>query len=891
MLANLLCALGRLLLRLRYRITILGLDAVRAKDCRKVLFLPNHPALIDPFILRALLQPGFAPHTLADRDTINRPFLRQLTRLLGVIPIPDAAKYGPEALGAVEEAMGRCAGCLAAGENLMFYPAGRIYRSKLEDLGGKSGVERLLREAPGTRVVLVRTSGLWGSGFGFGLTRNYPQLGQHIVRCVGAVLANFLFFVPRRAVTIEFVETAELPSERDALNRFLEAFYNQNAPPDTFVPYYWWDRGGPRQVPEPAQAAAAGDLADVSGTVRGLVVKHLAELTGKSAAAITDEANLARDLGLDSLAAVDLAVWVQQEFGFNTESAGNWLTVGDVLLAACGVSVGDRGSELNPVPPAWFAGEPGRDAPTTGLAIPPGDTLTEVFLRQARRGAGRVVLADQAGGVRRYRDVITAIFLLRAEIAKIPGPYVGVMLPASPTASILVLAVLFAGKTPVMVNWTVGARNMAHSLDLLDVRCVLTARALLVKLRSQVGGLEALEGRFVMLEDWAPRFTLPRKLGAALRARLGRWGALRRQPPPETAAVLFTSGSESLPKAVPLTHANLLANLRDVVGAVVHFRADDRLLGILPPFHSFGLTGTTLLPLCAGLPVVYHANPTDGGLLARLTAAYRTTILVGTPTFLGGIVRAATDEQLASLRLVVAGAEKCPPQLYDTLARRFPKLKLLEGYGITECSPVISANTEDDPHPGTVGRVLPSLEWVVQDTASGGRAAPGTPGLLLVRGPSVFGGYLKHDAPPPFVEFEGRSWYNTTDLVSAAPDGVLTFAGRLKRFIKLGGEMVSLPAVEELLARTYAKETDDGPVLAVEATPAELNPELVLFTTLDLDRDAVNSRIREGGLSPIHNIRRIVKFEKIPVLGTGKTDYRKLKEWLKPESGNSEKGN
>ncbi len=883
MLADFLCALGRLLLRLRYRITISGLDAVRLKGCRTVLFLPNHPALIDPFILRATLQPGFAPHALADRDTINRPVLRQLTRLLGVIPILDTSRYGQEALGAVEEAMTRCTGCLNAGENLMFYPAGRIYRSKFEDLAGKSGVERILREVPNVRVVLIRTRGLWGSGFGFGLTQGYPQLGKHILRCFGAVFANFIFFVPRRAVTIEFVETSELPSggDRDAVTHFLETFYNQDSLPNTFVPYYWWDRGGTRPAPEPKHVVAAGNLADVPGTVRELVVKHLAELTGKPAAAIADDAKLARDLGLDSLAVVDLATYVQKDFGFTTETAGNWLTVGDVLLAACGVSVGQSGIELNPVPESWFAAEHGRDAHATALAIPPGDTLTEVFLHQARRGAGRVVLADQAGGVRTYRDVITAIFLMRAEIAKIPGTHIGIMLPASPGASILLMAALFAGKTPVMVNWTVGARNMAHSLDLLDVRCVLTAKALLVKIRSQVEGLDALEARFVMLEDWAPRFTLPCKLGAALRARLGLWGALRNSSPPETAAVLFTSGSESLPKAVPLTHANLLANLRDVVGKVVHFRADDRLLGILPPFHSFGLTGTTLLPLCSGLPVVYHANPTEGGMLARLIAAYRTTILVGTPTFLGGIVRAAAEEQLTSLRLVVAGAEKCPPQLYDTLARRFPKLKVLEGYGITECSPVISANFEDDPHPGTVGRIMPSLEWAVKDTATGGRAASGIPGLLLVRGPSVFGGYLKYDGAPPFIEFEGKNWYNTTDLVSAAPDGVLTFAGRLKRFIKLGGEMVSLPAVEEVLARNYAKETDDGPVVAVEATPVELNPELVLFTTLELDRDAVNTCIREGGLSPIHNIRRIVKLEKIPVLGTGKTDYRSLKDTLK----------
>ena len=180
------------------------------------------------------------------------------------------------------------------------------------------------------------------------------------------------------------------------------------------------------------------------------------------------------------------------------------------------------------------------------------------------------------------------------------------------------------------------------------------------------------------------------------------------------------------------------------------------------------------------------------------------------------------------------------------------------------------------------GKVLPSVEHVIRAAEGGGRAAPGQPGLLLVRGPSIFEGYLNYDGPSPFEEFEGKSWYRTGDLVREGAGGVLTFTGRLKRFIKLGGEMISLPAIEEALVLAFAagEEPDEGPVLAVEGTPVETNPDIVLFATREISRDKANRAIHQAGLSPLHNIRHVRRVEAIPVLGTGKTDYRALRTML-----------
>jgi long-chain-fatty-acid--[acyl-carrier-protein] ligase len=281
------------------------------------------------------------------------------------------------------------------------------------------------------------------------------------------------------------------------------------------------------------------------------------------------------------------------------------------------------------------------------------------------------------------------------------------------------------------------------------------------------------------------------------------------------------------------------------------------------------------------LPTVYHPDPTEAGMIARLVEAYRVSVLVGTPTFLNGILRASSRSQLATLRLAVTGAEKCPERVYDTLADLCPQATVLEGYGVTECSPIISLNEPADPRRGTIGRPLQSVEHAVVDVETGVRAAPGRQGMLLVRGPNVFHGYVNYEGDQPFVEFEGARWYRTGDLVSEDESGVLTFRGRLKRFTKLGGEMISLPAIEAVLTVHYPPADDGGPVVAVEATPDDEHPEIVLFTMIDIERETVNGHLREAGLSPLHNVRRVIRVDAIPVLGTGKTDYRSLREGLR----------
>ena len=859
-------------LALRYRIRVRGREALAARGRSGILFLPNHPALIDPIIVASVLHKTFRPRFLADQDQIDRFFIRYLARRAGARAIPDVAKHGPGAAQKVQRVLARCIEDLRGGRNLLLYPAGHVYRRRCEDLRGNSAVETILRELPDIRVVLIRTTGLWGSMFSWASGRA-PDVGACVRRAGWGLLAGGVLFSPRRRVTIELHEPDDLPrtADRETLNRYLEAFYNAETPPNTFVPYTPWDRGGVREAPEPSLARMAGGAEFVPQATRRTVLDQLRDLTDKGD--IADDDQLARDLGLDSLDKADLVVWLGTEFGFGEVDTDALQTVADVMLAAAGEAIAAGPPQLKPISPRWFA------AAGAGPAdLPDGATLTEVFLNQARRGPGRPAATDQAAGVKTYRDIVLRVMLLRRKIAELPGGRIGIMLPAGVAADVTYLATLLAGKTPVMLNWTVGPRNALHALDLTGAERVLTARALVERLAASGTDLAALAGRFVYLEDVSASISTAAKGLAWVRSRLS-WRALARAPVPETAVILFTSGSESLPKAVPLTHANILANIRDVAALDI-IRRDDVLLGMLPPFHSFGLTVGMMLPMCFGVRVAHHPNPTDAAALAAIADACRTTILVGTPTFLGGIVRAAGSGALAEVRLIITGAERCPEALHTALAERCPNAVVLEGYGLTECSPVVSINRPDEARRGAIGRPMPSVTCAVVNVETGEPVAPGEAGMLLVAGPSVFAGYLHYDGPSPFVDFGGRSWYRTGDLVRRDDAGVLTFVGRLKRFVKLGGEMISLPAVEGVLAEQYRPRPDEGPSVAVDAAGDEAHPELVLFTTRPLRREEVNRRIRDAGLSPLHNIRRVVRVEEIPLLGTGKTDYRKLRASL-----------
>ena len=315
MLNQFLRLLIRSLLWLRYRIRVKGLDRVAPPDGRGVLFLANHPALIDPIMVMAVLWPRFRPRVLADRAQARRWGIHFLARRARALEIADMTRDGRGAREQVESMIEASAAALRRGEALLLYPAGRIYRQRREDLGGNSAVEQLLQAVPDVRVVLVRTAGLWGSSFSRASGKP-PEVMAALRRGLWGLLKCAIFLSPRRHVAIDVVEPDDLPrtADRVVLNRYLEDFYNRNAGGSTYVPHSLWEGGGVRWLPEPVSSAEPGVARRIPPATRDTVQEYLRQLTGVRD--INESQRLAHDLGLDSLVRVEIQAWIESEFGF-----------------------------------------------------------------------------------------------------------------------------------------------------------------------------------------------------------------------------------------------------------------------------------------------------------------------------------------------------------------------------------------------------------------------------------------------------------------------------------------------------------------------------------------------------------------------------------------------
>ncbi len=484
-----------------------------------------------------------------------------------------------------------------------------------------------------------------------------------------------------------------------------------------------------------------------------------------------------------------------------------------------------------------------------------------------------VAVADRLSGVMTYRKLLVGTRLLSKRIRKIPGDAIGVMLPASVAVDIVFLSLHMAGKLPVMLNWTTGPAALAHAVGKLRVTHVITSQKLIDRL-----GIEFPGAEYVFLEDLRGGIGKADALAALLATYVAPHRFLRAVPhvdADDPAVVLFTSGSEAAPKAVPLSHRNLVTNARDGLLALAA-TCGDAMLACLPPFHSFGLTGNIIAPLLGGIRLVCHPDPTDAPGLVHAIAGYRPTLLPTTPTFLGYIFSAATPDDVRSLRVIIIGAEKCPEAIFARGAELAPAVTILEGYGITECSPLVAANRIGRIKAGTVGLPVTGVEVCVVDPESKQPLPAGSTGIMLVRGASVFRGYLEYDGPDPFLTVNGHRWYYTGDLVQLDDEGFIHFQGRLKRFLKAGGEMISLPALEEPLARLHPP-TENGPQVAVEGIETPQGRWIVLFTTRDLALRQANAVLSEAGFRGVMRLDEVVRLDAIPVLGTGKTDYKLLR--------------
>jgi acyl-[acyl-carrier-protein]-phospholipid O-acyltransferase/long-chain-fatty-acid--[acyl-carrier-protein] ligase len=479
-----------------------------------------------------------------------------------------------------------------------------------------------------------------------------------------------------------------------------------------------------------------------------------------------------------------------------------------------------------------------------------------------RVGSGRTAVEDIVGGSLSYRRLFIGARVLgaRFERAAPPGKALGILLPNTNGMVLSLLGLLSAGRAAAMLNYTAGPANVASAIRTATIACVVSSRAFVEKagLADIVQAIEEAGARFLWLEDLRSSTSFIEKATAALFWRQ----PLNEQDAGKPAVILFTSGSEGTPKAVVLSHRNLLANAMQAEARIT-ITATDTLFNVLPAFHAFGLTGGTILPLVMGVKLFLYPSPLHYKQIPEIARKVRPTVMFGTDTFLANYARAAKDDDFSSLRFIVAGGEAVRPETRRTWRERFGA-EIVEGFGLTEAAPVVAVNTAIHGRDGTVGRLLPAMRMRLEPVDGIDDA-----GRLWLSGPNLMMGYMTADRPGELQPL-ADGWHDTGDIVSIDREGFITIRGRAKRFAKIAGEMVSLGAVEMLAQRLWPQEHH----AAISVPDKKRGERIVLVTTADnADGEALRKAAREAGAAEISIPGEIVKVGEIPVLGSGKTDY------------------
>lgn len=504
----------------------------------------------------------------------------------------------------------------------------------------------------------------------------------------------------------------------------------------------------------------------------------------------------------------------------------------------------------------------------------PTQTLFTALLdAMAVNGPDARMLEDMNQEEQSYRDLLKGSLALGRLIARFTeeGENVGVLLPNVSTTVCTIFGMSAMRRVPAMLNYTAGAAGMQYACEAAGVRTIVTSRRFLeiARLAATVQAIRNVQ--VVYMEELRARFTWADRLWLVLVALRMPRVVMRSSSPREPAVVLFTSGSEGKPKGVVLSHEALLANVAQI-RAVVDFSPADKFLVALPVFHAFGLTCGAIMPLVTGSRLFLYPSPLHYRIIPEVIYDRGCTVLFGTSTFLGAYARFAHPYDFYRLRYVVSGAEKLSDEVRKTWYERFG-IRIMEGYGATECAPVIAVNTPMAYRTGTVGTLLPGVECRLQPVEG---IADG--GILHVRGPNVMLGYYLHEAPgvlqPPVSDL-GEGWHGTGDIVTIDEDGFLGIRGRVRRFAKIAGEMVSLEVVEKI-AQTASPGGQHASVAVADPKRGE---SLVLFTNdAGLEREAIVQAARTLGAPELAVPRRIEHLKALPLLGTGKTDYVNLKK-------------
>jgi acyl-[acyl-carrier-protein]-phospholipid O-acyltransferase/long-chain-fatty-acid--[acyl-carrier-protein] ligase len=507
------------------------------------------------------------------------------------------------------------------------------------------------------------------------------------------------------------------------------------------------------------------------------------------------------------------------------------------------------------------------------------DTLGCSFVRLCKANGPRPLFNDSTAKKVTNRKALIGAFVLGGHLSRGTDRHIGVMLPNLTVTALILMGLQIYRKVPTLLNYSSGPAALRHAMDLADLTTVVTARQLLTRVKLPE---ELFQGRKVIyLEDLPGEIGTGAKMGGMIHALFpGRYGRMMPQEHKETACILFTSGSEGVPKGVCLSHENIITNVYQALSRI-DVRQDDHFLNALPLFHSFGLTAGLIIPIFAGVRSFLYVNPLHYRIVPEIAYQEKCTILMGTNTFLNGYAKRANPYDFYSMRYIFSGAEALTDAVFDRYAKTYG-IRVMAGYGATECSPIVSIASALEHEYGTVGKPLPGIECKLLPV-EGIDTKNGTVGKLYVRGKNVMKGYLKNEKANHKYLVEDEGWYDTGDIVEITEKGFLKIAGRLKRFAKISGEMVSLTALEEALAGAFGERKE---VVVMAVSDEHKGEKLILVTNNpQAELKAAREVLKSKGFSDLASPRDIRVIKELPKLGTGKVDYVKLKAAMEEEKG------
>ncbi len=873
----------KFLIRFRYSVNITWLELLDSDGPK--LFFPSHVALMDPVILFAFLWKKKRIRPVVTENYYNIPVLKQIFDLIWAIPVLDLTRNKNKELD-TSEIVWKIIEGLEDGYSVLLYPQWSLARQWFQSIVGKKTAFYVSQQAPkNTQILTINIHWLWGSRSSRARTWKKPSLATFLLKGLLFVIWNLFFFVPKRKVDIEIKDSTELLHKFgkkwiDAFNQELEKFYNSRW--EEKISYIsglcWYNTVRNHKEPnvitwsiKDLQRTTFNSNAEISTKVLDKVISIVKKIKPEYSWNIDLDTNLVLDCFFDSLDMAELKSTVQSTF----ENSSNpplldLKTVWDVAMMAIWNSITNE--ELKPC--NWNGTKDARVIYSHVKMLLNDDSTILSLMKETFKNNKNISFSyDWVFWIQSRKDFVIKAYLIADLLKKMPGERIAIMLPSLTATSLLIVWCYLAKKIPVMLNWTQSNEAFSHCIRTQNVEVTITAKSFFQKIQTP----RLKKYNMIFFEDILKDITLIQKLKAVLKAK-------RFKIPTnisKIAVVLFTSWSEALPKTVELTHENILHDILWTAW-LVWLKMNDVELCYLPPFHSFGFILWIAIPLITWVRIVFTPDPNDSKTIANLTEHTKTTFIASTPTFLNGVVQSAKEKQLESLRFVVVWAEKCPKDLFTRFSKKAPKATIIEWYWITECSPIIAVNPFKRNAKIKRWTVWLPILWEtvkVVEIDTNKELPVNKEWMILIRWLNMFWWYIDPNLESPFVEINWTQRYKTWDLWFFDKDGYLTISWRLKRFVKIAWEMISLPAIETLLSRKW-KTKDWGECLAIEAEEKDWNVILTLFTTEKLEKSEVNDYLHEQWARNLVSIDSIIQLKEIPMLGTWKIDHVQLKWFL-----------